>query len=413
MMDWDKQIEAYFGSWTWRHLVVGALVFLAVLAGVETYVRVASPFRLAAPVNADGKNSLLRWRYRGISDGFVDVYTSTKQDPFTAAWIAGSDVIVRPAPKGCRLTANWPRYFLTSVLAKQIVKIGQQPIRVDGYFQNSLGIGDIRRAAHYIISTAKKPDVIIFSLNPVVVFNDYVLFGKHSRQRAQGLFIKGAGSFDITHMLPILRPSELVLEAVGQLLSEAVRQRGYVPKIDKLASTARFPFVPVEPDESEESDSKDSFPKNPVMERLKHIGLSEDQKKFEILFSGELGRNGVAGQYLRETLTDLGKSGIPVVLYIPPVSTELDSNPAIMARMHAIESRIGEIVNEVNAPNILADLGFWREVGGPITFRDNIHITCGPSIVDRVAGLVSRATGYSIEMLPHDKVYAAAKEASE
>ena len=400
MMDWEKQIERYFGRWTWLHLIVGAVVLATVLAGIEVYVRAIRPFPLAETVDAQGKDYLRRWLPRTMSEGFIEVAPPPpdKKGSFTTAWIAGSDVIVRPAPSNCRLNSASSRYDLPMVLGKRIERVDGQPFRSESYYQNSLGMGDVRRTVHYVIESQPPPNLIIISLNPIVTFNDYILYGQESRQRPGGLFMNEARSFDWAYMIPVLRPSELALEALAQG-SEAIRQRGFVTKLDSLVETARFPYSP------DNDGSHSARPANLVAMRRAKLPLSDSQRAFDLLFAGELGQDGVAARYLYETLIDIRASGIPTVLYIPPINTIYDDNASVAERMKMIEDRIAQIVKMVQAPNIMRDLAFWREVARPIPFRDRIHITCGRTVVDRVVDLMSKAIDGEIIALPNDRVY--------
>lgn len=401
MLDWARLIESHFSGWAWKHLLAGGAVVLALFAAGEVYVRVAEPFAEARPVDPNVPVAM-RWRARANADSFAAVAGSDRTRPFTVAWIAGSDAIVNPALEHCRLSPEKFRYTLPEALAKQIADVDGRPFRSDGYVLTYIGIGDMRMAVHHVIESTPPTDVIIFSLNPVVVLDDWRIYGKESRQRPGGLFSTEARWFDVAHLLPALRPSELVIEIMGRGL-RSVRQRGYVGKLDVPKSQSAFPF---RPGRRGPGDTSVHF------HRLKALPLSKEERKFLHLFSGELGPDGLAARYLEETLRDLKAHGAPTIVYIPPINRKFRDNLAVMARMAATEQRLEQIIDRVGASNIVADLSFWRTVPEPFTIRDSIHLTCGPTVVDRIADLVARASGKRVTTRPHDQVYAPVQEAS-
>ena len=342
--------------------VVRVVLFTAVLAIVASHL-LPRPTPAARPIPADVPPSAVNYVgpvERSDERGFLP----PPADPatFTVAWIGSSEVKLNGVS-------------VPAAFAERVQRVGDKPLRVDAYtmlHQRAIDVVAAVRSAG-----RAHADAIVVSFNPVWMNVEW------TAQFWRALDVADPGTLvEDASMLPwaasLLSPADMawwsaakVSPVVDQRFSLNASTAGVRTMLDVLHHpTGGGPTADTEAANPVAMSAEDFW----LARRLGTHGSGADHARLASQLAG-LGQSTATGDDLFATLLDAAAdTGVPVYIYLSPLSFAVLGDPAVEAPLAAVEARVAAVAERrASGAVVVRPMSMSRLLTPADLFSDVIH----------------------------------------
>jgi hypothetical protein len=406
MLDFQAWIERTFSKWTYRQLSMAVLLIAAVIVSTEAY-RALRAAPIALVPGATKPVVVKRWLTRDDPRGFLPAAAlgnpGSDDKKFDIAWISGSPIAIAKAPPQWRLLGK-PNYGMTDVLARYLVSMKGEPIRVQEFLLHGVRTGDMRRA---VLFAAEQPeiDAYILEANTLWLVNDYLQFAR-SRQRALILGYEGTTPFDMSVAARLLRPHEVGLQLLSGVFP-TVRDRYQIFNRVSLGGALSFPY-----------SKRVKQPLDAAVLRnwwtwftpeILSLPIAKPAQSFlglrHVMLMSDLSSSGIGMRNFIENVKTLSSTGKPAVIYLPPLHPALRQDPVTVAYIERLTAALKAEFAKVAGPNVEFHSETVWDAPQPYEHIDILHMKHAQGVIDRMVSLLEKKIGTDFVKRPLDQVY--------
>jgi hypothetical protein len=296
-----------------------------------------------------------------------------RSNEFNVAWIGGSEVKLH----GVSVPGD---------MLQRVFSVGGKPLVIDVYSIIAMRVLDTYRAALAAINNGA--DALVVALNPAFVRDEW------SMSEWRNLDVSDSDSLLRDHrtfswFFALTSPGDVtwrVTKRISPLIQSRVRahevQQSFVDHLDLLRSPNPA-LVKVDPPDPRLPADSTSF-------WLLHETGSAVGDKVETRVKGLVKGFGVSSEQstaIVEALIDAGgRAGIPVYVYITPLSPTFIDDPAYTATADAVEAHWRSIAERPHSPNVFVETRMLsRDLPPGATYLDPVHMQDAQPLADLFA----------------------------
>lgn len=329
-------------------------------------------------------------RHTSVRDLILDKndargWVQRRKDPskFTIAWIGGSTI---------QTVRTYHHGFIPVDVTRRLPRINGKPVRVNMYLMEASRIYDLYAATAEALRS--KPDMLVLDLNPIWLFNPNAIQSwPNFNPAVLGSLITDPGNWPL--LAATDSPTDVALSAGGSHLG-AVRNRwSYAEKLRSLVNNLSPKPKTIDPKVTPPrltgvalvASMQNAYA---FWNAYRLIPANTPVSKRYPAFMAQAKTDGSAlnDSIVARTLQMIGKSRIPSVAYTSAVNPKELADPSVDATLRRIESHLGAIAGHNSFPTLrVQSRSAVRYVTG-LKFRDMVHTTFDPPIVDYLSGVI-------------------------
>jgi hypothetical protein len=353
-------------------IVLGVLVPAPKVDLNKTHYNKIMPTRAVRDLTLD-KNDPRGWKH-------------PKRDPdaFTIAWVGSSTL------------QNVGRHysFIPADVRERLPEIDGRPVRVEMYLLEGGRLMDLFNSVAEALST--KPDLVMVDLNPLWLFNDrQIQEWDNLNGVVFGNLIGDPVNWPLIAALDT--PRDAALGAASSRLP-VLRDRwsyaiGLRHRLDELS-----PLNPAVPDPTAPHVAPTGLALVATMQSplafwnyyrpLVPQGTPNRKLQEALLRGAKTDGSVMNDDIVAAMMNALGDSKIPAVAYIPPIEPSALSHAGVDPALRRIERHLQEIAAEHPSPTLLVKSQSAVRVLNGLTFKDLVHLTYDPPMIDYLVGLI-------------------------
>lgn len=355
--------------------VVGFAVVWLLVLGLVIPTPATTPDEL--PVNAGETNDTVRSVTLDRRDerGFLQV---ARTDRVRIAWVGGSTL---------QQVGGEDVQFIPGFLPERVALDDGRRFDVDVYFLEAARVVDLYVAV--VEALATEPDVIVVALNPALVYNGAAV---QTWDNLDGLL--AAGSWRHPTQLPLaaalVSPADVAWGTVGRGF-EILEDRWYLGSRFAAQSTAGDLLRSAPPGDASDRDVLDRIAASPLpLDFWLADGdfsgsATRIERQLELFQVAEDFDDRINQLTLEQLAAVIAKSGVPAVVYVPPMHTDVEEAPWLESRVVAVVDRLEELSRVLEGDRIHFSATPMPIDTTDLGHVDLLHVSKGIPVADEVA----------------------------